>query len=164
MAWWEDGGICFCGSKCVSGWVILQIWISINLPPQESPELCNETRFFIMQARRVVFKSCQSAVCPLGSEAGGRAATPVDVLIQPAHVSQWFPVIPTAADHRDSPMVAPVPTTAILHSTAEHDGGETCTKESQSPPNTPLWEMFPWIQSQRNMVKTLKRWLTEHLL
>ena len=75
--------------------------------------------FFIIQSGGWVLNPVNVLlVCLFGSEAGSSAATPEDMLILPAHVSQCFSVVPTAADHRDSPMVASVPTAAILHSTA----------------------------------------------
>lgn len=77
-----------------------------------------------------------------------------------------FPsVVPTAADHRDSPMVASIPTNGILHSTAKRNGdnlhqGLTITEQGccDALPLPPV-RKFPMNSKPKKlyMAKTQKR-------
>lgn len=58
---WEDSGIYFCGSKCVTA--CLQIWSPINLSPQELPELYNEICSFITESGGCVEIPSELFVC-----------------------------------------------------------------------------------------------------
>lgn len=63
--------------------------ISFNKPSQESSRLCNEICFFITQSAIRVQIPSKYHLSVRRKRAGGRATVPQNVLIKPAHVSQW---------------------------------------------------------------------------
>lgn len=139
----------------------LSRWISFNKPPQESPGLYNEICFFIIQSAGCVeipSKYCLS----VWSKSCRQSSDPWRCVDQ---ASSCFPV----ADHRDSPMVASVPT--ILHSTTKHYGLEPapliCNRRIrmlQYPPTTPRENFSQQFKPNETLYVVTQPWLIEHLL
>lgn len=123
--------------------MIFQIWISINFAPQEWSELCSEICFFIIQCRSC-WNPVKVPVCLFGSEVGGWTATLEDVLIQPAHVSQCFPLWQTTETVPLWPPSHPLPSNTLQHNWDKSTPKIHNPKPAVLPsPPTTRYEKFP---------------------
>lgn len=134
-------------------------------PHRNCPSYAMKYVFFIIQSDSGVEIPSQRCLS-VRSEAGGRAATPEDVLIWPAHVSQCYHCgRPQKQSHGG---LCPNHRHLTFHSRAWR--GLTCAEESQSqninatiPSHQPPVRNFP-MNSKPKKHWTPKCWLIVHLL